>query len=116
MEIQTNEFVSIIRNITLASRYSNQVRAPKTYLLYGPSGTGKTQMCNMINTHLCRTMVSVSGNDIYDKWTGNSEKNAQKVSFKREQSLALLLDFLKAKISFKGPFPSSVSIKDNQGV
>ena len=52
----------------------------QSYLLYGPTGTGKTKLCTMIGSRLNRVIIQVNSKDIFDKYTGNSEKNADRVS------------------------------------
>ena len=50
------------------------------YLFYGPTGTGKSRLMKKISNELKRPFIEISGSDIYNKWTGKSEKNAELVN------------------------------------
>ena len=49
-------------------------------LFYGPTGTGKSRLMKKISNELKRPFIEISGSDIYNKWTGKSEKNAELVN------------------------------------
>ena len=49
------------------------------YLFYGPTGTGKSRLMKKISQELKRPFIEISGSDIYNKWTGMSEKNVELV-------------------------------------
>ena len=96
--MKTEEFSKIMRDIEISSRYKSIVKNPKVlikykilnmqlyldfcnqlYLFYGPTGTGKSRLMKKISQELKRPFIEISGSDIYNKWTGMSEKNVELV-------------------------------------
>ena len=53
-DLEIEEFLKLKHQIKIAARYSEVVRTPKFYLFYGPTGTGKTKLCNIIAKELGR--------------------------------------------------------------
>ena len=97
--METDEFSKIMHDIEVTARYKSIVRNPKVlfeytilnlllyvnfiillYLFYGPTGTGKSRLMKKISNELKRPFIEISGSDIYNKWTGKSEKNAELVN------------------------------------
>lgn len=54
------------------------VRSPKGILFYGPPGTGKTTLAKAIATEANAEFISISSEDINNKWFGESERLMQK--------------------------------------
>ncbi|XP_051865391.1 fidgetin-like [Pristis pectinata] len=53
--------------------YSGGNGAPKSILLFGPRGGGKTMLTRCIATHLGATFLKVSGSSFISKWKGDGE-------------------------------------------
>ncbi|XP_059812706.1 fidgetin-like [Hypanus sabinus] len=53
--------------------YNGANRAPKSILLFGPRGGGKTMLTRCIATHLGATFLKVSGSSFISKWKGDGE-------------------------------------------
>ena len=50
------------------------------WFIHRPTGTGKSRLMKKISNELKRPFIEISGSDIYNKWTGKSEKNAELVN------------------------------------
>ncbi|XP_055520338.1 fidgetin-like [Leucoraja erinacea] len=53
--------------------YNRAGTVPKSILLFGPSGGGKTMLTRCIATHLGATFLKVSGSSFVSKWKGDGE-------------------------------------------
>uniref|UniRef100_H3BI20 Fidgetin n=1 Tax=Latimeria chalumnae TaxID=7897 RepID=H3BI20_LATCH len=59
--------------------YSGVTRPPKTILLFGPRGGGKTLLSRCISTQLGATFLRINGTSLISKWKGEGEKILQTV-------------------------------------
>jgi SpoVK/Ycf46/Vps4 family AAA+-type ATPase len=55
------------------SLYRNTMSV-RGFMLYGPSGTGKTQLVRALATEMKWTMLTVNPSQIFNEWLGKSEK------------------------------------------
>uniref|UniRef100_A0A8C0ASJ8 AAA+ ATPase domain-containing protein n=1 Tax=Buteo japonicus TaxID=224669 RepID=A0A8C0ASJ8_9AVES len=56
-------------------------RPPRTILLFGPRGTGKTLLSRCISTQLGSTLLKLSGKTLLSTWKAEAEKILQTVFF-----------------------------------
>ncbi|KAK2516425.1 Fignl2 [Columba guinea] len=61
--------------------YTGASRAPRTVLLFGPRGTGKTLLSRCISTQLGSTLLKLSGTTLLSTWKAEAEKILQTVFF-----------------------------------
>ncbi|XP_063300857.1 fidgetin-like [Pelobates fuscus] len=61
--------------------YTGANRPPKSILLFGPTGTGKTLLSRCIATQLGSTLLKLSSTVLLSKWKSESEKILQTVLF-----------------------------------
>uniref|UniRef100_A0A8C4J971 Fidgetin n=1 Tax=Dromaius novaehollandiae TaxID=8790 RepID=A0A8C4J971_DRONO len=61
--------------------YTGAGRPPRTILLFGPRGTGKTLLSRCISTQLGSSLLKLSGAALLSKWKADAEKILQTVFF-----------------------------------
>ncbi|XP_009881504.1 PREDICTED: putative fidgetin-like protein 2 [Charadrius vociferus] len=61
--------------------YTGASRPPRTILLFGPHGTGKTLLSRCISTQLGSTLLKLSGTTLLSTWKAEAEKILQTVFF-----------------------------------
>ncbi|KAM6307966.1 fidgetin-like protein 2 [Podargus strigoides] len=61
--------------------YTGAARPPRTILLFGPRGTGKTLLSRCISTQLGCTLLRLSGTTLLSTWKAEAEKILQTVFF-----------------------------------
>ncbi|XP_061217777.1 fidgetin-like protein 2 [Neopsephotus bourkii] len=61
--------------------YTGGGRPPRTILLFGPRGTGKTLLSRCISTQLGSTLLKLSGTALLSTWKAEAEKILQTVFF-----------------------------------
>ncbi|XP_035746125.1 putative fidgetin-like protein 2 [Egretta garzetta] len=61
--------------------YTGASRPPRTILLFGPRGTGKTLLSRCISTQLGSTLLKLSGTTLLSTWKAEAEKILQTVFF-----------------------------------
>nr|XP_020641921.1 putative fidgetin-like protein 2 [Pogona vitticeps] len=75
--------------------YTGASRPPKTILLFGPRGVGKTLLSRCISTQLGSTLLKLSGTTLVSKWKAEAEKILQAMFFVsncRQPAVILLTD------------------------
>lgn len=75
--------------------YTGASRPPRTILLFGPRGTGKTLLSRCISTQLGSTLLKLSGTALLSTWKAEAEKILQTVFFVakcRQPSVVLLTE------------------------
>ncbi|XP_025940771.1 putative fidgetin-like protein 2 [Apteryx rowi] len=75
--------------------YSGAGRPPRTILLFGPRGTGKTLLSRCISTQLGSSLLKLSGAALLSKWKAEAEKILQTVFFVascRQPSVVLITE------------------------
>ncbi|XP_068777576.1 fidgetin-like protein 2 [Struthio camelus] len=75
--------------------YTAASRPPRTILLFGPRGTGKTLLSRCISTQLGSTLLKLSGAALLSKWKAEAEKILQTVFFVascRQPSVVLITE------------------------
>lgn len=75
--------------------YTGASRPPKSILLFGPHGVGKTLLSRCISTQLGSTLLKLSGPALVSKWKAEAEKILQTTFFMancRQPSAVLLTD------------------------
>ncbi|MEU3504644.1 ATP-binding protein [Streptomyces hundungensis] len=89
-------FLAPLRNPELRKLYGKSLRGG--LLLYGPPGCGKTFVARAVAGELGASFLSVSVNDVLDKWVGNSERNMHELfeTARRQAPCVMFLDELDA--------------------
>ncbi|XP_014378710.1 putative fidgetin-like protein 2 [Alligator sinensis] len=75
--------------------FTGSSRPPRTILLFGPRGAGKTLLSRCISTQLGSTFLKLSGPALLSKWKGEAEKVLQTVFFVascRQPSVVLITE------------------------
>ncbi|WP_319578200.1 CDC48 family AAA ATPase [uncultured Methanospirillum sp.] len=70
-----------------------QTKTPKGILLFGPPGTGKTQMVKAVAHESECNFISVKGPELISKWVGESEKGIREVFRKARQAAPSIIFF-----------------------
>uniref|UniRef100_A0A8C8SI84 Fidgetin n=1 Tax=Pelusios castaneus TaxID=367368 RepID=A0A8C8SI84_9SAUR len=92
--------------------YSGESRPPRTILLFGPRGAGKTLLSRCISTQLGSTFLKLSGTTLLSKWKGEAEKILQAVFFVascRQPSVVLITEVESLLLACTGEEASQVS-------
>ncbi|KAJ3068040.1 Cell division control protein 48 B [Podochytrium sp. JEL0797] len=78
--------------------------APRGVLIYGPSGTGKTQFGMALAQEIGFNQVVVNGSDIRSKIVGESEANIRKIfeDVRQKSPCVLFIDQLDAVVPMRG--------------
>jgi len=69
------------------------IRAPKGFLLYGPTGTGKTLLAKAVANESNANFISVKGPEVLSKWVGESEKAVREI-FKKAKQVSPAIIFM----------------------
>ncbi len=69
------------------------IRAAKGFLLYGPTGVGKTLLAKAVANESNANFISVKGPEVLSKWVGESEKAVREI-FKKAKQVAPTIVFL----------------------
>uniref|UniRef100_A0A670YGI4 AAA+ ATPase domain-containing protein n=1 Tax=Pseudonaja textilis TaxID=8673 RepID=A0A670YGI4_PSETE len=75
--------------------YTGANQPPRTILLFGPRGVGKTLLSRCISTQLGSTLLKLSGTALVSKWKAEAEKILQTtffISSCRQPAVILLTD------------------------
>lgn len=78
------EIKRTFENIALLRKHpeiaaKNKLRVPRSVLLYGEPGTGKTMLASALATELGAVVRRIQGDEIYGKYVGDSERNIQRI-------------------------------------
>jgi ATP-dependent 26S proteasome regulatory subunit len=57
----------------------HKLRVPRSVLLYGEPGTGKSMLANALAAELGAVVRRIQGDEIYGKYVGDSERNIQRI-------------------------------------
>ncbi|XP_009958334.1 PREDICTED: putative fidgetin-like protein 2, partial [Leptosomus discolor] len=92
--------------------YTGVSRPPRTILLFGPRGTGKTLLSRCISTQLGSTLLKVSGTTLLSTWKAEAEKILQTVFFVascRQPAVVLITEAESLLVARAGEDGSQVS-------
>lgn len=83
-------------------------------LLFGPPGTGKTQLARAVATEIGSSFFAVSATTILDKWVGQSEKNVEKLfaTAIRNSPSIIFIDEVEALMSERSSRSESSDVND----
>ena len=74
---------------------SNGLMRPKSFLIHGPSGTGKTLLARAIANETGAFTFAMKENEVMSKYAGESEANLRKAFEKAAEVRKLIRFFLK---------------------
>lgn len=92
--------------------YTGASRPPRTILLFGPHGTGKTLLSRCISTQLGSTLLKLSGKTLLSTWKAEAEKILQTVFFVascRQPAVVLITEAESLLVARAGEDGSQVS-------
>uniref|UniRef100_K7GI46 Fidgetin n=1 Tax=Pelodiscus sinensis TaxID=13735 RepID=K7GI46_PELSI len=92
--------------------YTGESRPPRTILLFGPRGAGKTLLSRCISTQLGSTFLKLSGTALLSKWKGEAEKILQTVFFVancRQPAVVLITEVESLLVACSGEEATQVS-------
>ncbi|CAM9943717.1 unnamed protein product [Bubo scandiacus] len=92
--------------------YTGANRPPRTILLFGPRGTGKTLLSRCISTQLGSTLLKLSGATLLSTWKAEAEKILQTVFFVascRQPAVVLITEAESLLVARAGEDGSQVS-------
>ncbi|XP_009462581.1 PREDICTED: putative fidgetin-like protein 2 [Nipponia nippon] len=92
--------------------YTGASRPPRTILLFGPRGTGKSLLSRCISTQLGSTLLKLSGTTLLSTWKAEAEKILQTVFFVascRQPAVVLITEAESLLVARAGEDGSQVS-------
>ncbi|XP_010185776.1 PREDICTED: putative fidgetin-like protein 2, partial [Mesitornis unicolor] len=94
--------------------YTGVGRPPRTILLFGPRGTGKTLLSRCISTQLGSTLLKLSGTTLLSTWKAEAEKILQTVFFVascRQPAVVLITEAESLLVARAGEDGNHVNLK-----
>lgn len=88
-DLSLSEIVGAVRSF-LAQQADDPDRPRMNLLLFGPSGTGKTEFVKYLGKTLTAPIITKMGSDILNMWVGGTEKNIASAFEEAEANRAIL--------------------------